>query len=187
MQHQRQGWCECLPTALAMVAGVSKDQIIKEVLELTGIETFKELLEKWALQLFAAGAGFPSTSFPYVSICDAYNITCDRYSLPRIYTSDSREFTTLLKLGPITSSSQERTYDLKGKGFLMLLWEEGGSHSVAYEDDMIFDGNLSAPMKQDEYWPMMRMGYPNYTLKQVLVYKKESGDESGEKSTTEVS
>jgi hypothetical protein len=123
LNHQRQGINECLPTTIAMLSGQPRHKIIKKILGKLPI---------WDINR-------------YMSWSRAYS----RSDIIRIHGIIDRLFSDI-GIPRMSADSIQASVNIpqtlpKGRGSILVFFENDTKHIVAFEDGFVYDGNYSLP------------------------------------------
>ncbi len=149
MKLVKQGYAECQLATIAMLANVELDNVKQYVEKLTGYP--------WHIYISTYKA-CTTDPFPLIQqIYDAYNVKIDLHHL---------HFNWKNELMPNTAMVP----DLSGKGQLLIVWQEGDAHAMAYEDGLVYDPNSAGPKTWEE-WLIIDVSLYKRTLKSFRVDK----------------
>ena len=146
MQLQRQGELECQLATIAMLADVPLLEVRTRALELTQTET-------WA-SYFNTQRASRVISFWLIAsmLCSEYGVSM---TLPDTDTG--------------VTPGEAPNINLSGKGQITVVWNNNTAHAIAYEDGIVYDGNLTESVSWDIWLSTEANRYKQCGIKSIIV------------------
>lgn len=149
ISHQRQGYMECaLATVVGLHGGTLQD----------GRELFRQ---------HAVSRGVPyAPEYSYCVNSSGFSWLVEEFLSVML---PGYEHSSKVRVSPGDNSRCTRPTNLKGMGWLRVFDLDGPNHAMPYENRLVYDPNLPAPMSWSDWIGSYSKNYPGHLFSYVVV------------------
>ena len=157
--QQQQTFYDCFLATIAMLANTSLSEVTQKVCKLGDIDSFHEI------------------AYDYIKFWPLCANTAEFYNLPNL-AKTCRMLVNYPSMQMLKDCSKVQPFkldvDLSGKGQIGIYWKDSG-HSIAFENNIIFDPNADKPMTFTEWQEWSKTAYASQGgIPERMIVTKES-------------